>query len=119
MIVLAPGVFQVTDQEVITIDVQSTGTTTLFGVNYSIHGSGKPIKQGVPAQITMDKSKAKGGSFIPNAKSTPLTLLFSFSSSSGGRYDLTLTGSDGGSFDDFAEQIGNTPESTTYAFHIL
>jgi hypothetical protein len=120
MQIKSPGVFQVKDGEVITIDVKSTGTPTLFGVNYSIFGGGSPLQEGQPLKLTMDKSKAQGNSTIPNAKSTPLTLLFSFSSNSGGKYDWTVTGDvPGDSFPDFTRQAGNTPKATTYTFHIV
>lgn len=120
MQVLSPGVFQVRDGEFVTIDVSATGAQTLFGVNYSIFGGGKPIQEGQPAQIKMDKSKAQDSSFIPGARATDLTLLFSFNSSSGGRYDLTVTGDSGGdSYDDFANQHGIIPAHIPYTFHIV
>jgi len=120
MQILSPGVFKVSDGEVVTVDVKSTGAATLFGVNHSIFGAGTPLTAGQPLKITMDKSKATGTSFVPNAKSANLTLLFSFTSSSGGRYDLTTSGSDGGpAFPDQANQTGNTPEAIPYIFHIV
>lgn len=119
MQVLAPGVFQVINGEIIIIDVRRTGTQTLFGVNYSIFGGGGQMHEGHPVQIRMDKSKATGASFVPGARSAVLGLVFSFNSNNGGRYDLTLTGSDGGSFDDFAEQAGNVPAGIPYTFHIV
>ena len=116
----SPTAFQVRDKEVITINVKSTGTPTLFGVNFSIFGAGTPLKEGQPLQITMDKQKATGNSTIPNAKSTPLTLLFSFTSANGGKYDLTMSGDPGGdTFTDFTRQAGSTPKSITYTFHIV
>jgi len=120
MQILSPGVFQVADKEVITIDVQSTGATTLFGVNYSLNGSGAPLTAGQPLKLTMDKTKANGTSFVPNAKSAELTLLFSFSSTSGGRYDVKISGSGGGpAFNTHANQAGNTPEAIGCIFHIV
>jgi hypothetical protein len=120
MVTLTPGVFQVNDGEIVTIDVRSTGAPTLFGVNFSIFGGGTPLNEGQPLQIRMDKSRATGGSNIPNAKSTPLVLLFSFSSNNGGRYDWTVTGSNGGApFQDFVRQAGSTAEAATYTFHIV
>ena len=117
---LSPGIFQVSDGEVITIDVRSTGAPTLFGVNFSMFGAGMPLNEGQPLQLTMDKSRATGASNVPNAKSTPLTLLYSFSSNDGGRYDLTMTGSNGGApFKDFIGQAGSTAEASTYTFHIV
>ena len=117
---IAPGVFQVTNGETITIDAKSTGSQTLFGVTYSIFGGGSPVKEGQPIKITMDKTKAQGGSTVPNAKSTNLTLVFSFTSNSGGRYEWTMTGSGGGDpFDDFTDQAGKTPNTIFYTFHIV
>lgn len=118
---LAAGAFQVKDGEVITVEVKSTGTTTLFGVNFSIFGGGSPLTEGEPLEVTMDKSKAQGNSTVPNAKSTPMTLLFSFTSSNGGKYGLTMTGSEAGgdTYNDFANQAGNSPKAITYTFHIV
>jgi len=117
---LSPGIFRVSDGEVVTIDARSTGAPTLFGVNFSIFGGGTPLNEGQPLQLRMDKSRATGNSNIPNARSTPLTLLFSFSSNGNGRYDWTLTGSNGGPpFRDFIRQTGSTAEATTYTFHIV
>lgn len=120
MDIITPGIFRVSDGERITIDVSSTGAPTLFGVNFSLFGGGMPVNEGQPLQLTMDKSRATGNSNVPNARSTPLTLLFSFSSNNDGRYDLTMTGSNGGDlFRDFIRQAGSTAEATTYTFHIV
>lgn len=117
---IMPGIFRVADGEVITIDVRSTGAPTLFGVNHSIFGGGMPHAEGDPITVRMIKSQATGSSNIPNAKATTLTLLFSFTSKRDGRYDWTMTGSEGGPpFRDFIEQSGITAESTTYTFHIV
>jgi hypothetical protein len=117
---IAPGVFSVNDQEQITIDVRSSGAPTLFGVNFSIFGGGAPLQQNVPLVVVMDKKKAMGNSNIPNAKSTTLALLFSFTSNSGGSYDVTTTGSAGGTpFPDFVRQAGSTPDAIIYTFHII
>ncbi len=116
----SPGIFQVRDGEVITIDVKSTGAQTLFGVNYSVFGGGSPVIEGQPIKVTMDKSKAQGNSSIPGAKSTPLTLVFSFSSNSGGKYDLKVSGDAGGdTYTDFTQQAGKGPKAITYIFHIV
>jgi len=117
---LTPGVFRVSDGEVVTIDVRSTGAPTLFGVNFSMFGGGMPLNEGMPHPLPMVKSQATGNSNIANARSAPLTLLFNFSSNSDGRYDWTLTGSNGGPpFRDFIRQTGSTAEATTYTFHIV
>ena len=118
MKVLSSGAFQAADGEIITITVRSSGT--LFGVNFSIFGSGSPLTAGQPLTVTMNKSKARGNSTVPNAKAARMTLLFSFSGSSGGRYDLTVTGNSGNeSFPDFVRQAGNLPKAITYVFHIV
>ena len=118
MEVISTGAFKVRDGELITLNVTSSGT--LFGVNFSLFGGGAPLTEGQPLQVRMDKSKATGNSVVPNATSTPLTLLFSFSGNSGGRYDWTVTGDPGGaSFPDFVRQAGATPKATTYTFHIV
>jgi hypothetical protein len=68
----------------------------------------------------MDKSKANGESNFPNAKSTNMTLLFSFTTNQGGRYDWTMTGSGGGdTFTAFTAQAGKLPKAVTYTFHIV
>ena len=120
MQILAPGVFQFADKEVVTVDVQSTGAPTLFGVNFAIEGSGAPLTAGQPLKLTIDKSKATGASFLPTGKSSEFTLLFSFSSSSGGKYVVKISGSGGGpTFNTQASQVGNTPEAIPFIFHIV
>jgi hypothetical protein len=117
---ISPGIFEVADGEEITFDVRSTGAETLFGVNHSIFGGGSPLTEGQPLRVTMDKSRAEDESSIPNARATRLTLLFSFTSNSGGRYEWTVRGSGGGPpFRDFVNQAGALPEATRYRFHIV
>ena len=112
------GHFKVSDGEVMTIDIRATGTE--FLVNHSKPGGGTPLKKGKPLTLTMDKSKATGTSKIANAKSTTVTLLFSFSGKKDGRYDWTVTGSEGGEpFEDFVDQAGESAESVTLRFHIV
>jgi hypothetical protein len=114
------GLFKVADGEEITINVRSTGAKTLFGVNCAVFDEDLIISEGQPLRVTMDKSLATGESNFPNARSTVLTLLFSFTSNQGGRYDWTVTGSEGGDpFTAFAEQDGNTPKAVNYVFHIV
>lgn len=114
------GLFKVTDGEEITIDVRSTGAKTLFGVNCAVFREDLIVREGQPLTVRMDKSQATGESKFPNARSTRLTLLFSFSTNQGARYDWTVTGSQGGDpFTAFAEQDGKTPKSVTYVFHIV
>lgn len=114
------GLFKVTDGEEITINIRSTGTKTLFGVNCAVFDEDLIVSEGQPLKVTMDKSLATGESNFPNAKSTLLTLLFSFTSNQGGRYDWTMTGSEGGDpFTAFTKQAGKTPKAVTYTFHIV
>ena len=115
---ISSGIFRVVDGEVITIDVRKTGT--IFLVNHATPGGGGPLTEGQPLRLTMDKSQATGNSNISNAKSTTVTLLFSFSSDSGGRYDWTVAGSEGGdTFPAHVKQAGEGPESVRYRFHIV
>lgn len=119
MQILSPGAFQTRDGETITIVTKAAGTLSLITASI-YNGVTVPVTQGKPIVIKLDKSKANHGSFVPNAKSTDLTLLFTFSGANGGRYDLTTTGDPGGdSYPDFVDQAGNTPEKTTYTFHIV
>jgi hypothetical protein len=114
------GLFKVTDGEELTINVRSTGAKTLFGVNCAVFDDDLIISEGQPLKVTMDKNRATGESKFENAKSATLTLLFSFTSNQGGRYDWTVTGSEGGDpFPAFAKQTGKTPKSVTYTFHIV
>jgi hypothetical protein len=114
------GLFKVADGEEITIDISSTGTQSLFGVNCAVFTDDIICKKGQPLKVKMDKSRATGDSKFPNAKSTTLTLLFSFDSNQGGRYEWTMTGSEGGApFEAFTDQAGNTPKAVTYTFHIV
>lgn len=89
---LPNGAYRAKDGEVLTLDIKSTGASTLFGANYSLGGSGSPIPEGQPFTITLRKSAASGGSDISNAKSTVLTLSFSYTSPKGGKYHYTITG---------------------------
>jgi hypothetical protein len=121
MKILDDGIFQVRDGEVVTLDIRSTGAETLFGVVYSIYAEAEQgiIPGGSPFRITMDITQAEGDSDIPNARSTVLALTFSFTSASGGRYDLTVRGRDKTpSYPDFAIQAGRGPTQIPYTFHI-
>lgn len=89
---LPNGAYKAKDGEVLSVVVKSTGATTLFGVTYSLGGSGSAIPDGTPFPITLKKSAATGGSDIPGAKSTELSLAFHYSSPSGGKYHYTITG---------------------------
>jgi hypothetical protein len=118
---LPSGAFLADDGEILTLDIASTGAQTLFGVNFSLGGSGSAIPQGQPFQITLDKSKATGGSDIPGARSTVLTLTFSFSSKQGGRYEYTMSGDPAGDppLNRRAVQAGKLPTVNTFIFHIV
>ena len=108
--------FKVVDGEEITIDVRVSGSEFLVVRS----GGNAPLTEGQPLTLTMDKSQATGASSVTNAKSTTVTLLFSFSGDSGGRYDWTVTGSEGGdSFSAFVEQAGEGPEAVRFRFHIV
>jgi hypothetical protein len=116
---LGMGVFRVQDGETVSFDARSTGASTLFGVTASLSGQTIPVVAGQPIRVRLDKSQAQDPSFIPGAKSTNVTLMFSFTSESGGRYDITLSGDAGGDSDSSAaEQVGNLPQAIVYIFHI-
>lgn len=111
--------YKVHDGEEVTFNIRSTGNATFFGVNYSVAGHGFPLKEGEPFVLTMDKSSATGSSSIPNAKRTNVTMLFSFTSSNGGKYDIEITGTPDGRDEDRVEQDFEDPGSRTYRFHIV
>jgi hypothetical protein len=116
---LSPGTFQGNDGEVITIDVQSTGAPTQFGVRASRDSQPLPIN-GHTITFALNKNAAPGSSFLPNAKSSVVTLAFAFTSQSGGKYEASISGSAGGGvFKVFANQVGNMPEAVNLVFHIV
>ena len=119
MEIIATGTFKVQDGETVSFDPRSTGAQTLFGVTCAQDGNTVPVVEGQPIRIRFDKSQATGASFIPNAKSTNVVLGFSFTSVSGGRYDVTITGDAGGTATSFANQVGNTMQSIVFVFHIV
>ena len=117
---LSTGVFKVVDGEKVTFDVSASGT--LFGVSHRVSGGGGgPLTQGQPLTLTMNKEEADGVSEdVPNARTTVVTLTFSFSNKKDGRYDWTITGSDGGEPDsDFTRQAGAGPRIIRFLFHIV
>jgi|ERR1044071_3349922 hypothetical protein len=118
---LPSGALQAKDGEVLTLNIKSTGAQTLFGVVFSLGGSGSSIPEGKPFLITLDKSKAKGGSDIPGAKSTVLTLTFNFSTKQGGKYEYTMSGDPDGDppLKKRAVQAGKLPTVNTFIFHIV
>ena len=121
MQILDDGIFQVRDGEVVTINIESTGAETLFGVVFSIFAEAEEgrVTEGRPLRLRMDRSRAEGDSDIPNARSTVLALTFSFTSLSGGRYDLTVRGRTAApAYSDFALQAGRGPTQIPYTFHI-
>ena len=114
------GAYIAKDGEVLSLDIESTGATTLFGVNYSLGGNGSHIPEGQPFHITLRKSAATGGSDIPGAKSNVLTLAFSYSSANGGNYHYTIT-SDAAdpSISADAPQAGAAPTVHNLIIHIV
>src|SRR2546428_14151317 len=117
MQLIAPGEFQVTDQEVITLTATASGTQ--FGVSYAIFGRHGGLQQDQPLPITMEKNSAEGVSRIPNARSALMNLVFNWLGEGNGHYDLKMTGSNGGEFDDSVDQADETPKAVPYIFHIL
>lgn len=118
---LPSGAYLARNSEILTLDVRSTGAQTLFGVNYSLGGSGSPItSSGTLTPITLDKSKATGNSDIPNAKSTVLVLTFSYNSPNGGSYNYTITGASGDPpIKADAPQAGALPTVHNFIIHIV
>jgi len=117
---LPSGAYLAKDGETLTLNVTSTGTQTLFGVNYSLGGSGSAItSSGTSTQIKLDKSKATGNSDIPGAKSTVLVLIFSYDSPKGGNYKYTITGASGDPpINADAPQAGALPTEHNFIIHI-
>ena len=113
------GFFRVRDGEEITFKISSKGAQTRFLVNCSVFDDDLIVQEGQSLKVRMDKSKAHGESNIPNAKSTTLTLLFTFDSNQGGRYEWTMIGEGGDPFDAFTDQAGSMPKAVTYTFHIV
>lgn len=76
------------DGEVLTVDVDSSGTENL--VSFTLDGQTSNLPTGVSHSsfpVTLDKSRSD-----PSL----LTMLFTFSGSEHGRYVITITGSGGG-----------------------
>ena len=117
---LPSGAYLAKDGEVLTLDIKATGAQTLFGVNYSLGGTGAPITApGALTQITLVKNDATGGSDIPNAKSTVLVLTFNFDSGQGGNYSYTITGASGDPpIKSDAPQAGGAPTVHNFIIHI-
>lgn len=120
MIETPNGAYIAKDGEVLSLDIRSTGASTLFGVNYSLGGNGSPIPEGQPFPITLRKSAATGESDIPGARSTVLTLTFSYQSANAGDYHYTIT-SDAGdpSISADAPQAGATATVHNLIIHIV
>lgn len=117
---LPNGAYKARDGEVLTLNISSTGASTLFGVNYALGGAGAPIPEGQPFTITLRKSMATGGSDIPNAKSIVLTLAFSFSSAQGGKYHYTIAGDAADPvISGDATQAGALPTVDNFIIHIV
>jgi len=115
------GAYIAKDGEVLSLDIRSTGASTLFGVNYRLKGGGgSPIPEGSPFAITLKKSEATGGSDIPNAKSTVLSLTFNYTSPKGGKYHYTITGDPADPpINADAPQAGALPTEHNLIIHIV
>lgn len=117
---LPNGAYRAKDGEVLSLDIRSTGASTLFGVTYSLGGSGTPIPEGSSFAIALKKSAATGGSDIPGAKSTVLTLAFHFTSPTGGKYHYTIMGDPADpSITADAAQAGALPTVDNFIIHIV
>jgi hypothetical protein len=118
---ISSGIFKVVDGEEITIDVRRTGAQTFFGVNHKAFSSEGPLKEGQPLRVTMKKDDLDEVSTeVPGAKVTTITLGFTFNSPKDGRYDWTMTGSNGGDpVTGFSRQAGGTMKAVTFTFHVV
>lgn len=90
-----------------TITVATQATNTAHGVNFNLYGVNGAIQQNQPFTFNVDSSKQEP---------TILTLVFSFSSHNGGRYDVDLKGSAGGSDQDTVMQDMTPFRSVFYRF---
>lgn len=100
------------DQEVLTVTVISSGTQHL--VSFTLDGNTNNLPTGGSQSsftFTLDKSK--------NDPSL-LTMLFTFSGSQDGRYNISITGSGGGDVSRFAvDQFFGIPgDSITYTIDV-
>lgn len=99
------------DREVLTVRVVSSGTQNL--VSYTIDGQTRNLPTGVTQssfKFTLDKSKHD-----PSL----LTMLFTFSGTEEGRYEVTIRGS-GGDVSDFTvgQFFGIPGDSITYTIDV-
>jgi hypothetical protein len=107
MIKIAKRQYHVQPGETITIGVQATGTAHL--VNYDLDGQGGgPVGAGQPLTFTVTTS------------TRILTLLFTFSGNSGGKYVVGITSAQGGSDTDVVDQgsFGIPTTAAEYRFQL-
>jgi hypothetical protein len=105
-----PFNLQVALGEEISVDVQSKNTTAHL-VNAILDGQGHIIQNGDQLKFLVTRPKHK------------LTMVYTFATQSGtgGRYDTTVTGSNGGdtSSDTVSQDFGIPVDSTFYNFRVL
>ena len=75
------------DGEQIVVEVQSSGTKRL--VSFTLNGVTSSLPSAGPSQIAFVLDKSQNDPVV-------LTMLFTFSESDGGNYDVTVKGSAGG-----------------------
>ena|ERR1051326_6126933 len=97
------------DGETITVAIKENGTKRL--VAYNLDGTGAVFPAG---NLTFTLNKA-------THNQTVLVLICTFSSNTGGSYEVTITGSNGGDTSDFThQQLPSEPEVTlVYRFDIV
>jgi hypothetical protein len=109
MIKIAKRQYNVQPGETITVDVQATGTA--HGVNQDLDGAGgAPL--GVGQSLTFKVEAPKNHRV--------LSLLFTFTNSSGGKYAVKIKGGQGGSDTDEVDQgsFGIPATETEYRFQL-
>jgi hypothetical protein len=99
------------DGEQITIDVKATGTKRL--VSFTLNGQTTSLPTTGPAQVR----------FVLRKQNSPviLSMLFTFSESEGGNYDLTASGSFGGQIAHHSvTQFSGIPgDSIFFTIHVI
>ena len=106
MIKIAPRQYNVKVGETITVTTQSSGT--VHGVNYDLDGQGgTPLGAGQPLTFKIASTRV-------------LTLLFTFTNPSGGKYMIGIQSDQGGSDTDQVDQgsFGIPAISAEYRFQL-
>jgi hypothetical protein len=98
-------------KELITLKVKSTGTVHL--VNQSLNGSGAPMEPDTPLRFRLNPDLVEHNAYV-------LVLFFTFSNTSGGVYEIEVTGSKGGISNYTITQFpGQAANAIAYTFDIV